>query len=302
MEEENKGISQIGPKPSRWAPTSGPRPLPSQYEKLDYQLPASYSNPSFAIDNSLMSNLFEDLSMTTNTGPPSYDSFLLPIPNDCVGLIIGKQGDMIKTLRVTSNASVIQVAKDCAPGCSYRNVFIEGSLESYCLAKKMIYEIIDENNKAKRLPTFNLSHTLSSEPYIEVVIPDPYINLVLGNDLSILKKILAESGAQVLVPTKCAPGTNNRYITITGPPECIRTAKRMIYDILEPAYRKHAIANGIYTFQHEQVDPEYPYCSYFALILKAQTITMSACEATCDSATAALKGLRMMAHDTYGQY
>lgn len=159
---------------------------------------------------------------------------MLPIPNDCVGLIIGKQGDMIKHLRVTSNASVIQVAKDCAPGCSYRNVFIEGSLESYCLAKKMIYEIIDENNKAKRLPAYNLTHTLSSEPYIELIVPEPYIELILGNDLYMLRKIHAESGAQVLVPTKCAPGTNNRYLTITGQPECIRTSKRMIYEILEP--------------------------------------------------------------------
>ena len=141
---------------------------------------------------------------------------------------------MIKHLRVTSNASVIQVAKDCAPGCSYRNVFIEGSLESYCLAKKMIYEIIDENNKAKRLPTYNLTHTLSSEPYIEMIVPEPYIELLLGNDLLMLRKIHAESGAQVLVPTKCAPGTNNRYLTITGQPECIRTSKRMIYEILEP--------------------------------------------------------------------
>lgn len=209
---------------------------------------------------------------------------------------------MIKTLRVTSNASVIQVAKDCAPGCSYRNVFIEGSLESYCLAKKMIYEIIDENNKAKRLPTFNLSHTLSSEPYVEVIIPEPYIDSVLGSDLSILRKILQESGAQVLVPTKCAPGTNNRYITVTGPPESIRAAKRMIYDILEPQYSRHAVSNGISIINHDQIDPEYPYCSYYSLTLKAQTITMSACEATCNSATAALKGLTLMAHDTFGQY
>lgn len=208
---------------------------------------------------------------------------MLPIPNDCVGLIIGKQGDMIKKLRQSSNASVIQVAKDCAPGCNYRNVFIEGSLESYCLAKKMIYEIIDENNRAKRLPEFKLTHTLSSEPYIEMIVPEPYIDLILGPELSTLRMLILESSAQILVPTKSAPGTNNRYITITGQPECIRKAKRMIHEILEPRYRQHAIANGIAVIQHEQIDPEFPYCSFYALILKAQAITMSACEHTANN-------------------
>lgn len=73
---------QEPPKRSRWAPTTGPRPLPSQYEKLEYHPKKApiynYSDQPFSIDSkihidSLMSNLFEDLSMTTNTGPPSYD-------------------------------------------------------------------------------------------------------------------------------------------------------------------------------------------------------------------------------------
>jgi len=285
---------------SLWETNPNPPEL-KDWELVDHD-PNSHISPVSFEQMSLVNNLYEDMSMSTNTGPPSYDSYLLPIPNDCVGLIIGKQGDMIKHLRVSSNASMIQVAKDCSPGCSYRNVFIEGSLESYVLAKKMIYEIINENNKAKRLPTFDLSHTLSSEPYIEVIIPDPYINSILGPDYAILKEINKESGAQVLVPTKCAPGTNNRYVTVSGQPESINAAKRMIYEILEPEYKKHARANGIPELKHEKIDPEFPYCSFFQLVLKAQTITMSACEATCNSATAALKGLTLMSHDTFGAY
>jgi hypothetical protein len=148
--------------------------------------------------------------------------------------MIGKQGDMIKKLRQGSNANVIQVAKDCSPGCSYRNVFIEGSPESYNLAKKMIYEIIDENNKAKRLPTFNLTHTLQADPYMEVIIPNPYIPLLLGHDMETLQRIQREAQCSILVPVNSAPGTNNRHITVTGSPEALRAAKRLIYEVLEP--------------------------------------------------------------------
>mmetsp|Transcript_2684 Transcript_2684/g.321 ORF Transcript_2684/g.321 Transcript_2684/m.321 type:complete len:189 (+) Transcript_2684:188-754(+) len=187
--------------------------------------------------------------MSTNTGPPSFDSFMLPIPNESVGLIIGKQGDMIKKLRASSNASVIQVAKDCAYGCAYRNVFIEGSLESYCLSKKAIYEIIDTYNRGKRLPTFNFTHTLSSEPFKEIIVPDAYVKYVIGEELQVLKRIMQESGAKIIVPTKNAPGTKNRYITLTGQPENIQQAVNIIYTILEPIYKRDSISNGIKPMQ-----------------------------------------------------
>jgi hypothetical protein len=63
---------------------------------------------------------------------------------------------MIKKLRLDSGSNLIQVAKDCAPGSSYRNIFVEGSVDSYYVARKMIYDIIDENNRAKRIPQYDI--------------------------------------------------------------------------------------------------------------------------------------------------
>lgn len=40
-----------------------------------------------------------DLSMTTPYGPPGSDATIIPIPNDCVGLVIGKGGETIKLLQ-----------------------------------------------------------------------------------------------------------------------------------------------------------------------------------------------------------
>lgn len=33
-----------------------------------------------------------DLSLTTPYGPPSENAFILEVPNECVGLVIGKEG------------------------------------------------------------------------------------------------------------------------------------------------------------------------------------------------------------------
>jgi len=51
-----------------------------------------------------------DDSMMTPYGPPSPYAYIIPVPNDCVGLIIGKGGETIRQLQVESGAK-IQVAK-----------------------------------------------------------------------------------------------------------------------------------------------------------------------------------------------
>lgn len=40
-----------------------------------------------------------DLSMTTPYGPPAKDAYVYPVPNDCVGLVIGVKGETIMMLK-----------------------------------------------------------------------------------------------------------------------------------------------------------------------------------------------------------
>ena len=40
-----------------------------------------------------------DETMMTPYGPPSALAYILPVPNDCVGLIIGKGGETIRQLQ-----------------------------------------------------------------------------------------------------------------------------------------------------------------------------------------------------------
>ena len=47
-----------------------------------------------------------DDSMMTPYGPPSPYAYIIPVPNDCVGLIIGKGGDTIRQLQMDSGAKI----------------------------------------------------------------------------------------------------------------------------------------------------------------------------------------------------
>ena len=69
-----------------------------------------------------------DLSFTTPYGPPSEDAYILQVPEDCVGLVIGTSGETIKILCDKTGAKKIQVAVGRCPGTDLRNVFIEGDI------------------------------------------------------------------------------------------------------------------------------------------------------------------------------
>ena len=79
--------------------------------------------------------------MMTPYGPPSPMAYIIPVPNDIVGLIIGKGGDTIRQLQAESGAK-IQVAKAEVKDSGVRNVFVEGPDDKYRKAKEMIDDII----------------------------------------------------------------------------------------------------------------------------------------------------------------
>lgn len=81
--------------------------------------------------------------MLTPYGPPSQNAYIISVPNECVGLIIGKGGEIIRQLQQESGAK-IQVAKKEIQNTGVRNVFIDGPPERYEAAKKMIENIVEE--------------------------------------------------------------------------------------------------------------------------------------------------------------
>jgi len=75
--------------------------------------------------------------LTTPYGAPSPSAYILPIPKECVGLIIGKGGEMIKQLSQKTGVKIV-VAKSDIPDTNQRNIFIEGNLQKYEIAKTLI--------------------------------------------------------------------------------------------------------------------------------------------------------------------
>jgi far upstream element-binding protein len=84
--------------------------------------------------------------LLTPYGPPSPYAYIIPVPNECVGLIIGKGGETIRYLQMKSGCK-IQVAKKEIPSTSMRNVFIEGPPDKFDGAKVLIENIVAEHRR-----------------------------------------------------------------------------------------------------------------------------------------------------------
>ena len=120
-----------------------------------------------------------DMSMTTPYGPPSEDAFVIRVPNDCVGLVIGKSGETIRQLQMQSGAKKVQVAAESNKGADYRNLFVEGDREAYDIVQQMVKDIVDQQRKIKQSMTGLLPDNTQGVRD-EVPVPDNLVGLIIG--------------------------------------------------------------------------------------------------------------------------
>ncbi|KAL2548495.1 KH domain-containing protein [Forsythia ovata] len=82
------------------------------------------------------------------TGPPSgAEQFVMKIPNNKVGLVIGKGGETIKNMQASTGARIQVIPLHLPPGDTSleRTVQIDGSSEQVEAAKELVNEVISEN-------------------------------------------------------------------------------------------------------------------------------------------------------------
>jgi far upstream element-binding protein len=101
------------------------------------------------------------------------------VPNDCVGLIIGKGGETIRQLQQESGAK-IQVARKEVTATNMRNVFVEGTPDRYEIAKKLIDEIVDEHKRLHSNSVTIGDTNPYGEPKARIPIPNNLIGAVIG--------------------------------------------------------------------------------------------------------------------------
>lgn len=65
------------------------------------------------------------------SGPTDPNARNIPIPNECVNIIMGNGGDTLRDIRYNAGAEKVELSATITPGTNSRNVYVIGSFEAY---------------------------------------------------------------------------------------------------------------------------------------------------------------------------
>ena len=198
-----------------------------------------------------------NLSLTTPYGPPSDNAYILEVPNDCVGLVIGKEGETIKLIAKRSGAIKVQVATCSAPGSNSRNIFVEGDFDAVERVRKEINAIVESQRKMN-------NGAVSGSHKIEVEVPVRLIGLVIGKGGETIKGINAKTGAFVCLNKDETSRKNRKILTITGTEDLCLIAKYEVEKIIQKGLSNLQNTVGLTVDEAEMIKPITPIAMQLA--------------------------------------
>lgn len=149
------------------------------------------------------------------------------IPDRMVGLVIGKGGEQISRLQMDSGCK-IQIAPDSG-GRPDRPCTLTGSPECVDKAKRLIGDIIRKAQVAGTVETVPDGHTL-----VEMFVPGTKVGLVIGKGGETIKMLQEQTGCRlVMVQDSSMPSDMDKPLRITGSPENVEEARRMVQELLD---------------------------------------------------------------------
>lgn len=155
------------------------------------------------------------------------NAYVIQIPSDCVGVVIGKGGETIKMLQEKSGARKVQVSKENEPGTQLRNVYIKGGPHQIEEVRRMLQDIITNQQKIRGI------HQQQRTNRTEYSVPLNVVGMIIGKSGETIKGINARTGAFVCVSKEPEHlNLNYKVLLVSGPPECQEAAKLEIQAIM----------------------------------------------------------------------
>ncbi|XP_010246132.1 PREDICTED: far upstream element-binding protein 2-like isoform X2 [Nelumbo nucifera] len=199
--------------------------------------------------------------------PPASDtqttSRKMEVPNNKVGVLIGKAGDTIRFLQYNSGAK-IQITRDADadPYSSTRPVELIGTLENINKAEKLIKDVIAEAD-AGGSPSlvargFGTAQASGATEQIQIQVPNEKVGLIIGKGGETIKSLQTRSGARIqLIPQHLPEGdqSKERTVRVTGNKKQIEMAREMIKEVMNQPVRPSTLSGG---YQQQAYRPRGP--------------------------------------------
>jgi len=157
------------------------------------------------------------------------------VPDNMVGLIIGRGGEQITRLQAESGCK-IQMSQD-GQGSSHRMCTLTGTADAISIARNMIEAIIDnEGNKYKGMGggggMAGMGASGGGATSYEMMIPGRLVARIIGKGGEVIKALQEETGAKIVIIQDTKEFADEKPLKITGPPDIVEFAKLRVEQII----------------------------------------------------------------------
>lgn len=160
------------------------------------------------------------IPILNNTDIDSQFIIKLPVPNDKIGLVIGKSGLTVKGIQERTRAKVVIPAVPDIDNQAIRTLTLGGDTREQVDAAQMeIFLVLQQQQQAV---TAQIGHNPAVvAQMVHIAIPDDKIGIIIGKGGVTIKDIQARCQVKVQIPTIADAGSNPavRTCSIIGNPE-----------------------------------------------------------------------------------
>lgn len=140
-------------------------------------------------------------------------------------MLIGKGGEVVKQLSKDSGARIEISKSPTSDGpAGERTVYLSGSQDCIDRAKSMIEDTLNKAKERAGVPNNPNACTIK--------VPHELVGMLIGRGGETIKELKKESGARVDIAKEASDNSQDRMVHISGPPECVEYAKKMVEDML----------------------------------------------------------------------
>ncbi|VDO94038.1 unnamed protein product, partial [Soboliphyme baturini] len=153
------------------------------------------------------------------------------IPGSKCGLVIGKGGEIIKSLEEKAGVKMVMIQENSQVSSTPKPLRIIGEPEKVEYAKKLVDKIL--NSKDDRIPPHSDYGGLSGNKTTgEIIVPKSAVGVIIGRNGEVIKRLTQDTGAKIQFRRNEDYDAPQRTAVITGTKEQIEKATQLITDLV----------------------------------------------------------------------
>ena len=180
---------------------------------------------------------FYQASMMEGGPPgPGMSTEQVMVPDNMVGLIIGRGGEQITRLQAES-ACKIQMSQD-SQGMPHRLCTLTGSGEAISVARNMIEAIISNEGVRGAKGMGGGGMGMGGGGGFEMMVPGRLVARIIGKGGEVIKALQEETGAKIVIIQDTREFADEKPLKISGPPEAVEFAKQRVEQVIAEEEQK----------------------------------------------------------------